>query len=244
MQGTSFVMQRLGVIVPSSNITVEVEFTAALWGSQISLHTARIPLREVTVQALSAMEKETEAAARLLKDADVNAVAFACTSGSLIKGLGHDAVIAQKISKIAACPVVVTSHAVVEALKEVDAHRIALATPYVDEVNKREVDFLEKSGFEIVNLQAFNLKSNLDIGRLTADDAAVLARSADSTVSDALFVSCTNLATFEMLSGLEGELHKPVVSSNSATLWASLRALNSSFRPRLGRLLEVFRFHS
>ena len=237
-------MQRLGVILPSSNTTVETEFSSALQGSQISLHAARIPLREVTVKELSTMEKETQAAARLLKDADVNAVAFACTSGSFIKGLGHDKVIAEEIGKIVQCPVVVTSGAVVKALNELGLHRISLVTPYVDEVNKKEADFLEKSGFQVQNIRSFNLKSNLEIGKLAANDATVLARSANSDFSDALFISCTNLSTFDVLPSLEDELQKPVVSSNSATLWASLNALNSSFKPRLGRLFEVFRLRS
>jgi maleate isomerase len=190
------------------------------------------------------MEKETQAAARLLKDADADAVAFACTSGSLIKGLGHDVALAEKIRKIIQCPVVVTSGAIVEALNELGTHRISLVTPYLDEVNKKEVDFLEKSGFQVQNVRSFNLKSNLEIGRLTANDAAILARSANSDFSDALFISCTNLRTFEALPLLEEELHKPVVSSNSAMLWASLKALNSSFKPRLGRLFDVFRLRS
>ena len=237
-------MQRLGVIVPSSNTTVEAEFARVLHESDITLHVSRIPLAEVTIKGLSAMEKETQAAARLLKDADVDAVAFACTSGSLIKGLGHDAALAEKIGKIVQCPVVVTSGAVVATLNELGTHRISLVTPYMDEVNKKEVDFLEKSGFQVQNVRSFNLKSNLEIGKLTASDAAILARSANSDFSDALFISCTNLRTFEALPLLEEELQKPVVSSNSATLWASLKALNSSFKPRLGRLFEDFRFRS
>jgi len=237
-------MQRLGVIVPSSNTTVEAEFAKVLHASDVTLHVSRVPLTEVTVKGLAAMEKETQAAARLLKDADADAVAFACTSGSLIKGLGHDVALAEKIRKIIQCPVVVTSGAIVEALNELGTHRISLVTPYLDEVNKKEVDFLEKSGFQVQNVRSFNLKSNLEIGRLTANDAAILARSANSDFSDALFISCTNLRTFEALPLLEEELHKPVVSSNSAMLWASLKALNSSFKPRLGRLFDVFRLRS
>ncbi len=237
-------MKRLGVIVPSSNTTVETEFSAALRGSRISLHTARIPLQDVTVEGLSAMEKETEAAASLLKDADVSAVVFACTSGSLIKGIGHDKAIAEKIGKIVERPVVVTASAVVQALNEVGAHNVSLATPYVEEVNKKEVKFLEESGFDVVSMRAYNLKRNLDIGQLTLNDTSVLARSANSTFADALFISCTNLNTFGVIPALEKELQKPVISSNSATLWASLNVLKSKFRPHLGRLFEVFRFHS
>lgn len=237
-------MRRLAIIIPSSNTTVEAEFSAALEGSQISLHIARITLKEDTIKALSAMEEKNETAVTMLKDAAIDAAVFASDSRSLVKGVGHDRIVAEKIGKILNCPVVVTSRAVVEALNEVGVHQISLATPYTDEVNRKEIEFFEKNGFEVANWKAFNLKNNLDIGRLSPNDASVLARSANSTFTDALFISSTNLCTFEVLPKLEEELQKPVISSNSATLWASLKALNSNFRPKLGRLFEVFRFHS
>jgi maleate isomerase len=229
-------MPRLGVIIPSSNTTVETEFASALQGSKITLHTTRIPLKDVTVSALSAMDKETETAAELLKDADVDTVAFACTSGSLIKGIGHDAAIAEKIGKIVDCPVVVTSRAVIQALNYVKAHCIGLATPYLEEVNKKEEEFVTSSGFEVANLKSYNLKHNLEIGRLTPNEVTVLAISANSNWADTIFLSCTNMGTFEVLPPLEKKLQKTVISSNSATLWACLNALKSQYKPKLGKL--------
>jgi maleate isomerase len=232
-------MQRLGVIIPSSNTTIEIEFSTILHGTDVSFHIARIHLSDVTVKDLEDMQKETQAAARLLKDADVNLVAFACTSGSLVKGLGYDGIIAKKISKAAGCPAVTTSGAVVEALKTLKAHKIALATPYIAEVTDREIDFLQKSGFEIVNTRSLNIKENLKIGKLTPNDAATIAKNADSNLADAIFISCTNFPTFQAIPTLEKQLKKPVISSNSATLWASLRALNAKITINLGKLFET-----
>lgn len=237
-------MQHLAIIIPYSNTTIETEFSAALEGSQISLHTVRTPLKEDTLKALPVMEEKNENAVAWLKDANIDAAILVSNSGSLVKDTEHDRIVAEKIGKVLKCPVVVTSLAVAEALHEVEAHQISLATPYTDEVNKKEIEFLEKNGFEVVNWKAFNLKNSLDIGRLSPNDTSVLARSANSTFTDALFISSTNLCTFEVLPKLEEELQKPVVSSNSATLWAALKALDSSFKPKLGRLFEVFRFHS
>ncbi len=225
-------MKRLGVIIPSSNTTVEKEFSAALHGSEVSLHYARIPLKDVTVKALEEMEKQNVIAAKLLKDAAVDLVVFACTSGSLIKGLGYDLRIAQEISKAAGCPAVATSSAVVDALKTLKARKIALATPYIMEVADREVEFLQKSGFEVVSNQSLGIMENLKIGQLTLQDAQDIAKRASSKLADAILVSCTNFRTFEALPSLERQLAKPVVSSNSATLWTALNALN--VRPKLG----------
>ena len=97
-----------------------MEFSSALQGTDVSVHYARVHLSDVTVEGLEGMEAELEGAARLLKDADVDAVAFACTSGSLIKGMGYDELLAKRISEAAGCPALTTSGAVVDALKCVE----------------------------------------------------------------------------------------------------------------------------
>jgi maleate isomerase len=232
-------MPKLGLIVPSSNTTMEPEFSKALQCSNISLHTTRIPLNSVTIKALEAMEKETETAAKLLKDADVDLVVFGCTSGSLFRGLGYDLVLAKQIAEAAGCRVVTTAGAVVDALKALEAHRLSLATPYINEVTVKEIDFLNQSGFEVVKTESLGIKENLEIGRLTPQDAAVLAKKANTPQAQAIFISCTNFRTFEAISLLEQQLAKPVVSSNSATLWATLGAMETKIQTNLGKLFST-----
>ncbi|TRM84464.1 maleate cis-trans isomerase, partial [Sulfolobus sp. E3] len=53
---------------------------------------------------------------------------------------------------------------------------------------------------------------------------------------DALFISCTNWRTFEIIDKLEKELNKPVISSNSATLWDIVRRLQVDVQVKLGTL--------
>ena len=232
-------MQRLGIIIPSSNTTVEMDFSSALQDTGVSVHYARVHLSDVTIEGLEGMEAELEGAARLLKDAEVAAIAFACTSGSLIKGLGYDALLAKRISEAAACPALTTSGAVVAALKALKVRKICLATPYLQEVTDREVSFLERNGFQVPNSKSLNIKENLKIGNLTPDDAQALAKTVDSNDADAIFISCTNFRTFEVLSTLERQLCKPVVSSNSATLWAALRLMKTESAVSLGRLFDL-----
>lgn len=230
-------MHRLGVILPSSNTTVEYEFSKALQGIDVSVHYARVPLQEVTVQGLEGMECRLEEAAQLLADAKVDVVAFACTSGSLVKGLGYDSKLAKHISEVAHCPALTTSGAVLEALKALNARKICLGTPYLSEVAAKEVEFLEGNGFEVLKEQSLGIKENLKIGQLTPVDAEKLAKKVFTKGSDAVFVSCTNFRTFEALTKLECELGVPVISSNSATLWAALNALEKEAKVSLGQLL-------
>jgi maleate isomerase len=231
-------MYRLGVIIPSSNTTVEIEFTKKLIDADVTCHFVRVPLRDVTVHDLECMEMELDGAARLLRDASVDLVTFACTSGSLIKGRGYDANLAKRIADAAGCPALTTSGAVIDALHALGAEKIFLATPYIEEVTGREVDFLEQNGFKVDKRVSLGIKENLQIGRLTANSASALVETAFSSDADAVFISCTNFRTFEVITELEQKFCKPVFSSNSATLWASLRALGSKHPVKLGQLFK------
>ncbi len=232
-------MLRIGLILPSSNTTIEPEFSSALQNTDISLHTTRIHLTDVTLKALEAMESETQTAAALLKDADVDLVVFGCTSGSLFRGLGYDLAVAKQMVEASGCQVITTAGAVVDALKALGAHRISLATPYIEEVNKREIDFLTRSGFKILKTESLGIKENLQIGKLTPGDAEGLAKKANSTQADTLFISCTNFRTFQAIPLIEKQLAKPVVTSNSATLWATLKALKTKINPNIGKLFSL-----
>ncbi len=229
---------RVGLIVPSSNTTMELEMWR-LMPEGVSIHTARIALEKVTVEELEAMGKGVEEASRLLSTIGPDIVIFGCTTGSLVKGPGYDEELARRIERTAGAPAVATATAVVEALKSLGAERIALATPYIDEVNEREVKFLEHHGFSVVDLRALRIRGNVEIGRVEPWRVYRLAKSLDYANADALFISCTNLRTLEVINALERDTGRPVVSSNTATAWATLRKLKvceAGFRA--GELLE------
>ncbi len=229
---------RLGLIVPSSNTTMEEEFRRFL-PDGISLHVARVRLRKVNVEELRRMENYVEDASERLADAEVDLIIYGCTTGSLVGGIGYDLSLISKIENRTGIPAIATATAVVEALKHVGANSISLATPYIDEVNEKERKFLEDSGFNVLALEGLGLEDNLDIGKQYPEVAYRLGKKVFRPESDALFISCTNFRTFEVLEHLEADLRKPVISSNSATLWSALRKLGiKESILGLGSLLE------
>ncbi|MFC6764297.1 maleate cis-trans isomerase family protein, partial [Natrinema soli] len=117
-------------------------------------------------------------------------------------------------------PAVATARSVVRALEALEAARIAVATPYTGELDDRERDFLEESGFHVASIDGRGLEANTDIGALTSDDASrqVLEHVGDDDL-DAVFVSCTNYRSLAAVDGLEAKLGVPVITSNGATLW-------------------------
>jgi maleate isomerase len=192
---------------------------------QATVHTARIPLREVVVSELLDMEKEIVREAMKLADAKVDVIAFGCTSGSLIRGLGHDKEIVSRMENATNTPAVATAGAVVNALKALGLSKISVATPYTDEINLLERRFLEQNGFTIVKIEGLGIRDNLEIGRQKPETVIHMAENVDTPQSEGLFISCTNLPTVELIASLEKRLGKPVVSSNTATMWSMLKRI-------------------
>lgn len=242
---SSLVWVKVGVIIPSSNTTVEREFNNAFVDRDITVHSARITLRDVTLRGLEEMERETERAAMELSTAKVNIIAYACTTGSLFKGPNHHVEIVNRIKSVTGIDAVATSGAVVDALRSLGARRVLVVTPYIDELNVKEADFLRAHGFEIVGIRGLGIVDNTVIGSLDPSVAYNTAMEFARQVKedfDALFISCTNWRTFEVLGRIERELGKPVVSSNSATLWSVLKrlGLKTKLRFDLGSLLSEY----
>jgi maleate isomerase len=215
---------RLGLIVPSSNSTNEPEFARWL-PDGVSLHTARMHLEGVDAESLGAMADEVERCADLLATADVDAVAYGCTTGSLVHGPGYDEEIEGRIEAVADVPAVATAASVKRAFAALGLERLAITTPYVEDLNDRETEFLTAAGYEVVAMDGLGIDHNPGIGEQTPETAYRRARALPTDDADGVFVSCTNYRTFEMVESLEDDLGMPVVTSNQATLWDALRTL-------------------
>lgn len=232
---------RIGLLVPSSNTTMEPEFNRMV-PRDISIHTARMRLEEVTPEELVKMAVEAESAASLLATADVDVLVYGCTTGSLIGGTEWEERLVSSIEEESGIPTLSTSRAVVDALKAVGGRSVAVATPYTDDLNRLEYAFLESSGIEVTTIQGLGLVSNLEIGRTEGVVVEDLVREV-AEGADILFISCTNLPTISLIEKLENELRKPIITSNQASLWAALRGSEvaeiSGYGVLLKRRLEI-----
>lgn len=214
---------RLGLLVPSTNTTMESEWWRMV-PVGVSVHTARMlkPV-ETNEEILIKMEEDhAEEAAAEVATANVDVIAFGCTTGSLVKGKGHDRQIADKIKALTSIPAVTTSTAVLSALRAFRITKVSLVTPYIDALNRKEVAFFEANGFHIVGVKSLELLHTSEIGRQESSVAYRMAKSLSATDCDGYFISCTNFRTIEVIEILEQELRKPVITSNQATLAASL----------------------
>lgn len=217
-------MKRVGLILPSVNVHMEPLYYS-LQLKDVQFFATRALLTETTEEGLVAMENDLAYAAKLIASLHPDIVAYCCTSGSFIRGIEWDRKIMETIAETTNCPACTTSFTVAEALKEMGIKKLAMLTPYTDFINTREVAYMEKQGFEIVSDMGLQIIGSEELHAETAESVKQHAREVDVPEAEAIFISCTDYKGMEVAEELEKELGKPVLSSNSTTLWWILRQL-------------------
>ena len=231
-------MKRIGLLVPSSNTTVEPEFYRAL-PRGVTLHTARLFLTRIAPESILKMVEDMETQARLLASADVDVIVLGATAPSFLKGLGYDRELIQKIEAATARKATTTSTALVQAIEHFGARRVVLGSAYDEKVNGIAKSFLEASGVEVLAMKGLSLVDNLVVGRLSTQTAYDLALEVNCDEADAIVLSCTNWQTMDSLERIERETRKPVISTAQASIWAALRMIgHTEAISGYGRLLH------
>lgn len=218
---------RIGVILPASNTNIEPDL-ALLAPRGITLHFTRVggydvdAIPDEEVQRRFALES-LDGALELLGAADVDIIAYGCTSATAASGPEFDKHFQAKITAKAGVPAVTAAGAIVEALKRLKVSRIAFTSPYVAELNKEMIKFISSCDFDVVSHATVSHNySSREVGRVTPDVAYQLGQQADHPQAEALVISCTDFRSLEALEALERDLGKPVVTSNQALMYASL----------------------
>jgi len=221
--------RRIGVIVPSSNTTVEADFMLGL-PDGVMVHTARMYLAETTAEAERRMIHEhVPIAVTDLATLRPHVVAFACTSGGAVLGADGESRLIDTIARETAATVVSTNDAVGKAIERIGKKRIAVLTPYVNELNQAIRAGLERRGLTVVHLAGLGITDNFAISSVTPDEIVAFAeRELAGRTFDLLFVSCTNFRAVEARPLLTKRFGVPVVTSNQATIEAALDAVGAS----------------
>jgi maleate isomerase len=228
---------RVGVLIPSGNSVAEPELRAML-PLGTSMLVTRLPLRGSSKPELMHMLDRLEAASELLADACVEVIVFHCTAVStfapeLAQGIRH------RIEKASGIRCFTTADAILAALSKLNARRVALLTPYIDEVHGREIAWLEASGVEVAGGANLGINTNTDMARLAPEEILNWARDNFSDAADALFLSCTAIKSADIIEPLERICGRPVLTSNQSMVWHLLRS-SGIFEPvaGFGRLFD------
>ncbi|MFI0227323.1 aspartate racemase/maleate isomerase family protein [Streptomyces lydicus] len=193
----------------------------------VSLHLTRTPFVPVEVSldlARLVSEHETlDAAVQALCAVSPQVICYACTSGSFVGGVAGERAMCAAMVQAGEVPSLTTSGALIEALREIGARRIAVVTPYTKSVTDSLEDYLGEAGITVTGRAYLGLTRH--IWKVPYRDVVDMARAAVVGAADALFISCTNLPTYDVIPQLEAELRMPVLSANQVTMWAALREI-------------------
>lgn len=240
---------RIGLVVPSSNVTVETEMPALLnrhSGAQFSFHSSRMRMHTVSPEQLRAMNAQRERCVLELGDAGVDAVLYACLVALMVGGPGEhqrvEGAVAEQLATGGSTAVVRSSAgALVEGLNALRASRIALVTPYMQPLARQVVGYLEAEGFEVSDWRALEVAGNAEVGCIPGRQVMEAARSLDLDGVDALVISaCVQMPSLDLVETAEAEFGLPVLSAATAGVYSLLTALGLPVDiPAAGRLLQL-----
>jgi maleate isomerase len=241
---------RFGLIVPSSNVTMERELPAMLARreaavpARFSFHSSRVRMRSVTPEALAAMNAQASRAAQEVADAGVDLVVYACLVALMAEGPGAHRQAEQRLGAIleaegCPAPVVSSAGALVDTLRVMGAHKIAVIAPYLPSLTGRVCDYLTAEGVAIAEARSLSVADNGAVGRIDPQGLLGIADELPRDVDAVVVSACVQMPSLSIIAAAEERLGLPVISTATATVFQSLRRLGLGTRiPGAGRLLS------
>jgi maleate isomerase len=212
--------KKIALLVPSSNTTMENDFHTALPKDRYTVHTDRMYLIETTREAEKMMlDKYAKPAASDLGTTNPDVIVFGCTSAGSLFGLDYDAKFCADLGEIAGCPSIGVINAASRALSLAKARKVAVITPYNEDLTASVAKALAGDGREIVAAHGMGITVNIELADPTPAEIVAFAQEKLKGVSfDTLFVSCTNFRSLEAKPQLEKVFGTKVITSNSAVI--------------------------
>ena len=214
----------IGLVVLATDQTIEHEWRQMLRLDGVAFYESRIHNSpSINPTTLAAMERDlTGAASLILPGSRLDVIGYGCTSGTVV--IGEERVFALLREAWPEKPCTTPITAALAGLRALGARRIALLTPYIDEINQSMRRYIEARGIAVVAMGSFNNSNDNEVARISPAslDAAIRELGAEKHV-DAVFVACTSLRIAALVERIETQLGKPVISSNHAMAWHALR---------------------
>lgn len=219
--------KRVGLLIPSSNTVMEVDFYRHLPASA-TVHTGRMYMEATTVKGEEEMlDDHCLPTAADVATAKPDLVVFGCTSAGALRGNAYDADLCRRISEVSGKPTVSVIESVRRKLTSLKVERVAVLTPYIEDLNVRIKASVEDDGIEVASIHGMGISVNFNLALVEPPEILAFAREKLGTnpAVDALFISCTNYQAVATLPELKKLYDLPIVTSNQAALEAVGREL-------------------
>lgn len=240
---------RVGLIVPSSNVTVETEIPELLGrhaSARFSYHSSRMRMSQVSPAGLAAMNAQRERCVVEIGDTRPDVILYACLVALMAGGLGEhqrvEGLVAEQLATGGSeAKIRSSAGALVEGLQALQAQRVALVMPYMRPLAEQVVAYVEHEGFTVADWRCLEVQDNHAVGCIPGDRVMEAARSLDLTGIDALVISCcVQMPSLDLVQAAEQELGVPVLSAATAGAYSILRACGLPVDiPDAGSLLRL-----
>lgn len=228
---------RIGLIVPSSNTTMETELPELFrrqteaTGHQYTFHSARATMKQVNREELLAMVDKAADCATAVSDADVDAIAYACLVAVMAQGTGAHTNSEQAIANAARdnghpAEIASSAGALVRTIRATGADRIAIITPYMAPLTQMVREYIEGEGIQVIDAFSLEVPDNLAVGQLDPDNLPGIARGLHRDGAQAIVLSaCVQMPSLPAVQAVEDELGMPVITAATATAYEILTKL-------------------
>lgn len=243
--------RRIGLIVPSSNVTMETEIPALLrarenvLADRFTFHSSRMRMKSVTKEELEKMDDDSLRCALELSDAAVEVQAYACLVAIMSRGQGYHNIAAQRLYDASVgngspTPTVSSAGALIDALHALGAKRVSLICPYMKPLARLVVDYIESENIEVKDYLALEIPDNLNVAAQDPDAPAQLWKKLDVKGVDVIIASaCVQMPSLPAIDKIEAASGLPTISASVATTWSILNTLKlQAVAPGGGALLR------
>lgn len=242
---------RIGLIVPSSNVTMEAEIPTMLqWRSHVAperftCHSGRMRMRNVTPEELGEMDFESDRCAIELSDARCDVLGYACLVAIMVQGPGYHTKSEERLAAVARengapAPVVSSAGALVRGIQALGARKVALIAPYMKPLTKSVIDYLNAYEIDVTDAISLEIPDNLDVAAVDPVRLIGMAERLDRRDAGAIVLSsCVQMPSLPAIQEAEDRLRLPVLSAATATVYELLTRLKlAPVVPNAGHLLS------
>ncbi len=215
---------RLGVLTLATDYNIENDLRRML-PDGLQMFTNRVTnANPLTLENLRAMAGDiTRAAAGILPGLGVDAMIYACTSGTA--AIGADGIAERIHAQWPGIPVTNPVDAAAAAIKAFGAKRISVLTPYIEEINREMVKQFASRDIEVINVSGFGFDDDIKATGIPLERLKRTAVEICDPAADLVFISCTALRASLVLADIEAALGKPALSSNQVLAWHAMRLM-------------------
>jgi maleate isomerase len=229
---------RVGFIIPTSNRMVEPQMQRFMPPGVIP-HFSRIGMTNKHKAPLEQQLPKMAAAAEALAESKMSAIILQCTGTSMSGGLETERQVIEAMEKASGVPCSTAASSLTSAFTALRAKKLVFVSETKQPDHEKKAKYLREAGYEIVADKAVGLAGTDEYctmpPKLWFDTTLALKNDA----ADAYFISCANIHSIDVIEDLEKVLNKPVVTSNQAAIWKSLRLAGIyDAVPGLGHLLR------